>query len=173
MLKKKVWVSLSFCLLSLGVVASAQTGKAGLWEVKATTKFQKPGSGPGMFNQTESTTPANSDGPGQPACYTQEQIDNYGILLPPSLRDCKTSNTVRTANSLAADLTCTGWSSGKGSVETTWLDNGHATAVMHFVVKKQHGQETLSMTWTQEATAVFKSSDCGNVLPRKAPQPAK
>ena len=149
-----------------------ETRKAGLWEVNAVTRIQKPGSSVGMFSHTDGTTSSPGNSVGFPACYTQEIIDNYGILLPPSLRDCQFSHAVKMAMSFSADLTCTGRSNGKGSVSTTWIDEDHATSVIHFVASQKRGTETIALGWTQEATAVFKSQDCGGVKPRTVP-PAK
>jgi hypothetical protein len=172
MLKKEVCISLTCCFFALGLAAQAQTRKAGLWEVTANTRMQKPGSQVGMFSQTDSGAATMSNTTPLASCYTQEMIDNYGILFPPSLRDCQLSNTVKKPSSINADLTCSGRSNGKGSTETVWSDPDHATSVIHFVVKQKQGPNTISMGWTQEATAVFKSSDCGDVKPRTVP-PAK
>jgi len=172
MLKKEICISLSCCCFALGIAAQAQTRKAGLWEVTANTKMQKPGNQAGMFSQTDAGTSSMSNTSPLPTCYTQEMIDNYGILLPPSLRDCQLSNTVKKPSSITADLTCSGRMNGKGSVETVWSDPDHATSVIHFIDKRQQGANTISMGWTQEATAFFKSSDCGGVKPRTIP-PAK
>jgi hypothetical protein len=143
-----------------------------LWEVSAVTRIQKPGNSVGVFSHTDSEISSPGNSGGFPACYTQEIIDNYGILLPPSLRDCQFSHAVKTPMSFSADMTCTGRSNGKGSVSTTWTDGDHATSVIHFVASQKRGTDTISMGWTQEATAVFKCSDCGNVKPRTIP-PAK
>jgi hypothetical protein len=169
MLKKDVYISLTCCFFALGIGAQAQTRKAGLWDVTAITRMQKPGNQVGMFSQTDGGGASLSNINPVATCYTQDVIDNYGILLPPSLRDCQLSNTVKKPLSLTADLTCSGRTNGTGSVETLWTDADHAKSVIHFVVKQKQGPNTLSMAWTQEATAVFKSSDCAGVRPRTIP----
>ncbi len=170
MLKKEVCFSLTCCFFALGL-AQAQTRKAGLWEVTSNTKMQKPGNQVGMFGQTDGGSSTSNAVP-LATCYTREMIDNYGILLPPSLRDCQLTNPVKKQSSINADLSCSGRSNGKGSIETVWSDPDHATSVIHFVAKQKQGSNTISMGWTQEATAVFKSSSCGDVKPRTVP-PAK
>lgn len=172
MLKRQVCITLSCCFIALCVAAQGQTRKAGLWEVNAVTRIQKSGQGVGMFSQTDGNNASLGNSGGFPACYTQELIDNYGILLPPSLRDCQLSHVVKKPMSFSADLTCTGRSHGTGSVSTTWTDDDHATSVIHFVDSQKQGSNTISLGWTQEATAIFKSSDCGGVKPRTIP-PAK
>ena len=172
MFKKELYIILSCCFIALSVAAQGQTRKAGLWEVSAVTRIQKPGHGVGMFSQADGNHASPGNSGGLPACYTQEMIDNYGILLPPSLRDCQLSNAVKKPMSFSADLKCTGRSNGSGSVSTTWTDEDHATSVIHFVDNQKKGSDTISLAWTQEATAVFKSSDCGGVKPRTIP-PAK
>jgi hypothetical protein len=177
MRKALLWIAF-LCWLGAAIrfahseTKTAVARKAGLWEVKATTKIQQDTSQAVTSGQTESSAPSNGDAQGVQTCYTQEMIDTYGILFPPSLRDCQISNALRTANGITAEIACKGWSNGKGSLETTWSDDEHATSVIHFIVMRKRDQTTLSMGWTQEATAVFKSSDCGGVKPRTVP-PAK
>lgn len=169
MRKQDISIALSVCFIALGAAAHAQSKKAGLWEVKAITKIQKPGKQAGIFSQTNGSNASLKDATPLASCYTQKMIDTYGILLPPSLRDCQLSNTVRESNRISADLVCQGRTNGSGSVETNWSDEDHAASIMHFVAKEKQGPNTMAMSWTQEASAVFKSSDCGAVKPRALP----
>lgn len=167
---QRVWTSLSLCVLMVAATSSAQqTRKAGLWQVATTTKIQQQGETPGNFvtrpNGSESSGP---DG-GLAVCLTQEVIDAYGVILPPSLKDCDLSNVVQSANSFRADMTCKGGYNGVGSVESNWTDEDHVTGKVRFVSKTRETTSQRALTWTQEGTAVFKSSDCGSVKPRKVP----
>lgn len=176
MRKTHVWITLSFCLLTMATIAPAQNRKAGLWEITSKTTFQQPGN-VGMFSATQSGQAPSGDIPAVPVCLSKELIEKFGVVLPPSLRDCQLTNVVNKPDSLMADLTCTGRSNGKGTIETSWSDDGHATGKIHFSSKAKAGPDkTVTMTWTQDSTAVFKSEDCGSVSPRKMPastEPAK
>jgi Protein of unknown function (DUF3617) len=106
-------------------------------------------------------------------CLTQAQIDKYGVILPPSLRDCEISNVVQKPNSFSADMMCKGAYNGKGSIESIWTDDDHASGKVRFVAKSRDSAAPMSIAWTQESTAVFKSPDCGSVKPRPMPTQAK
>jgi hypothetical protein len=169
MRKQRVWIILTYCLLLGDVFTWAQTRKAGLWEVATTTRIQQAGQAPGNFagGGSDQTAPAG----GLPVCLTQEMIDTYGVVLPPSLKDCELSNTVSAADNFRADMTCKGAYNGRGSIETQWRDDDHVVGKVRFVAKTGQGTNARTMTWTQEATGVFKSADCGAVKPRKMPAP--
>ena len=179
-MRKQIWKSLGYWAL-MGVVAAwaqqPQTRKAGLWLVAATTEIQQKGETPGNFGSRAQTTQAPSADGGAPECLTQEMIDNYGVILPPSLKNCELYNILQTEDSFKADMTCKGGYNGFGSVESTWKDPDHVVGKIRFVSKSKETDDARAMTWTQDASAVFKSADCGNVKPRalpaKAPAPAK
>ena len=170
MRKQRVWIILAYCLFVATVFAWAQTRKAGLWQIATTTKILQPGEPPGSFvehgNSSESS--AAVDG-GLPVCLTQEMIDKYGVILPPSLKDCELSHVTQTGNSFMADMTCKGSYNGMGSVESTWTDEDHVVGKVRFVAKTSGETNARSITWTQKSTAVFKGPDCGAVKPRKMP----
>lgn len=106
---------------------------------------------------------------GLPICLTRELVDHYGVILPPSLKDCDLSNVQRTASSFKADMTCKGGYNGFGSVESTWTDPDHVIGKVRFVSKTRGTDDTRALTWIQESRAVFKNSDCGEVKPRRIP----
>lgn len=170
MRKRHVLISLG-CWALIGAVASAaqQSRKAGLWQIATNTRIQQPGETPGNFvlhgNNGGSAAPVG----GMPVCLTQQMVDTYGVILPPSLKDCDLSNVLQTANSFKADMTCKGGYNGFGSVEATWTDREHVTGKVRFVSKTKETTNARALVWTQEATAVFKSSNCGTVRPRKMP----
>ena len=169
---KRIWSTLGYYLL-IGVVAAwaQETKKAGLWLIASSTKIQQVGDTPGNFARGSSSTPAAPEG-GLPVCLTQELVDNYGVMLPPSLKDCQLSKVVRTAGSFKADMTCKGGYNGFGSVESTWTDPDHVVGKIRFVSRTRDSTNGREMTWTQESSAVFKGSDCGAVRPRKMPATA-
>lgn len=156
-------------------LAEAQSRKAGLWDITSKTSILQPGNRVGTtLNNGSQEPPQSSEAPGAlPACLTQAQIDKYGVILPPSMRDCDISNVVQKPNGVSADLVCKGTYNGKGSIESTWTDDDHATGKIRFVAKGRDSSQPMSITWTQEATAVFKSPDCGNVKPRPMPSQSK
>jgi hypothetical protein len=164
MQKYTLWMTLASCLLAASV-SSAQSPKPGLWMISTTTRIQQQGESPANFsagNQSQSS----SAPVGLPACLTQDLIDKYGVILPPSLRDCELSNVVQAADNFHADMICKGSYNGVGSVESTWTDEDHVAGKIRFVSRTGEAGKGRQMNWTQESTAVFKSSDCGNVKPR-------
>jgi hypothetical protein len=167
---KRVWSTLGYCAL-IGVVAAwAQpVRKSGLWMIASTTRIQQPGETPGNFVGRGNGGDAQASLGGSPACLTPELIHKYGVILPPSLKDCELSNVVDTAESFKADLTCKGGYNGFGSVETTWTDQDHVVGKIRFVSKTRETENAHALTWTQDSTAVFKSADCGEVKPRRIP----
>jgi hypothetical protein len=170
MRKTRSWIVLGCSLFAVATLAAAQNGKPGLWEVASATTFQKSSGGVGMFNGTQSGNATAASPQGLPVCLTQELIDKYGVILPPSLKDCELSNVVKKPNSMTSDMTCSGRTNGKGSIESTWSDENHVKGKIHFVGKVKAGpSNSLSMAWTEDSTAVFKSADCGSLKPRKIP----
>jgi hypothetical protein len=168
----RFWISLGYCLYAMAIVSSAQNRKAGLWEVSSNTKIQQQGDAPGNFSANSSGSQSTAGPNGFPQCYTRELIDNYGVVLPPSLRDCELTNIVKSDNRFNADMTCKGVYNGRGSIESTWTDEDHVVGKVRFVAKTKESTNALAMHWTQEVSAVFKNSDCGNIRPRKIPTAA-
>ena len=172
--KLRVFFILLLCLLAIVPFSGAQARKAGLWEMTSKTSILQPGNRVGTTINNGSQEPSQSSEPaaGLAVCLTQAQIDKYGVVLPPSLRDCDISNVVQKPDGVSADLVCKGTYNGKGSIESTWTDDDHATGKVRFVAKSRDSSTPMSLAWTQESTAVFKSPDCGNVKPRPMPTQA-
>ena len=172
MRKLRVFFILVLCLFAVVRFGGAQSRKAGLWEMTTKTTILQPGNrvgttiNNGSDGQAQSTEPAEMS-----VCLTQVQIDKYGVILPPSLRDCEISNVAQKPDGISAEMTCKGTYNGKGSIESTWTDDDHASGKIRFVAKTRDSSRPMSITWTQEATAVFKSPDCGSVKPRPMPAP--
>ena len=167
---KHVWSTLGYCAL-IGVVAAwAQPArKSGLWMIASSTRFQQPGETPGNFVARGNGGGGQASPAGAAACLTPELIHKYGVILPPSLKDCELSKVQQTAETFRADLTCKGVYNGFGSVESTWTDEDHVVGKIRFVSKTRETENARAITWTQDSTAVFKSADCGEVKPRKIP----
>ncbi len=166
MQKYTLWMTLAFCLLAASVSSAQQSPQAGLWLISTTTRIQQAGDSPANFSGGHPAQ-SSSEPVGLPACISQELIDKYGVILPPSLRDCELSNVVQAADNFHADMTCKGSYNGVGSIESTWTDENHVTGKVRFVSRTGEAGKGRQMTWSQESTAVFKSPDCGNVKPRK------
>jgi hypothetical protein len=168
MQKHTLWIALTLCVLAPGVSSAQESRKAGLWIISTTTRIQQPGESPANFSAGH---PAGSspEPAGLPTCLSQEVVDKFGVILPPSLRDCELSNVVQGADSFRADMICKGSYNGVGSIETTWTDANHVAGKVRFVSRAGEAGNGRQMTWVQESTAVFKSSDCGDVKPRKIP----
>lgn len=152
------------CGLVLAVEAGAQETKAGLWEIASAISFQRSGQ-VGMFGEV-ANGPSLDNAPRAQVCFTRELIDRYGVILPPSLKDCQLSHVARTSNRMTADMICTGRTRGTGSMEATWSDASHVRGKVHFAETFKEGPRALTMGWTQEVAAEFKSADCGSVKPR-------
>ena len=98
-------------------------------------------------------------------CLTQALIDKFGAPLPKVGGSCQITRLDKKANSVSADMVCTGATTGKATMESTWTAN-QATGSVHFV-----GTAPRPMEWTSKSTSVFKSADCGGVQP--FPMPAQ
>jgi hypothetical protein len=167
MQKPTQWIA-ALCVLAAGVSSAQQSPRAGLWLISTTTRIQQQGESPADF----SASPQGQSSPqpaALPVCLSQEIVDKFGVILPPSLRDCELSNVVQAADNFHADMTCKGSYNGVGSVESSWADGDHVNGKIRFVSRSGESGKGRQMTWAQESTAVFKSSDCGDVKPRKIP----
>jgi hypothetical protein len=165
-----------FCLCAVVHFGEAQSRKAGLWEMTSKTTILQPGNRGGATTNNGSDAqaqPQPTEPAGLPVCLTQDQIDKYGVIMPPSLRDCELSNVVQKPDSFTADMICKGTYNGKGTIQSTWTDDDHASGKVTFVAKSRDSSKPMSIAWTQESTAVFKNPDCGNVKPRPMPTQAK
>jgi hypothetical protein len=156
----------------MAVSVWAQERKAGLWELTTSQTWQQSPLPPGMGG----AAPGAAGSPFAPSthttrvCFTREQIDKYGAIVPQS-RGCQVTNIVKKANSMTADMVCTGSMSGKGTIESSWTDSEHAKGKVHFVGSMHIGPNTMPVEWTTESSSVFKGADCGDVKP--APLPDK
>jgi Protein of unknown function (DUF3617) len=159
-----------FCGLAAVVIFAVAQGtrKPGLWEMTTEMTWQQSPMPPNM-----SAPPAPPFGSGKhvfQVCLTQAMIDRYGAPVPQSHGGCQISNAVKETNSMTADWVCTGMMSGKGTVESHWSDDEHATGKIHFVGTMQMGPNPVPVEWTTESTSVYKGADCGSVQPMPMPE---
>lgn len=148
MAKPRVRIALLFCVCGLATVALAQDRKPGLWTIT-----------------TAITTAAGAMPPhSTDVCLTRELIDGFGAPLPKLSGDCRVTRLDKKANSVSADMVCTGATVGKATMQSTWTAD-HATGSIHFV-----GTVPRPTEWTSNSTSVFKSADCGSVQPFPVPQ---
>src|SRR5580658_3816732 len=155
------------CLFLAWSVARAQGRKPGLWEMTSNMTWQQSPLPAGMSASNSAFAP----GPRiSQVCLTQAQIDKYGAILPQGRNNCQVVNVVKKANGMTADMVCTGRINGKGSLESTWTDDAHATGKFHFVGTMQMGQDTKPIEWTTESSSAFKGPDCGDVKPAQMPE---
>jgi hypothetical protein len=169
-MRKRVLTTLGYWGL-MGIVAAwaQQPHKAGLWLVATATRMDQQGSpagNPAARGKDDNAPPAEG---GVPVCLTKEMIDSYGVILPPSLKGCEMYNVQQTADSYKADMSCKGGFNGFGSVESKWTDEDHVVGKIRFVSKTKETSDARMLTWTEDASAVFKSSDCGTVKPHPMP----
>ena len=167
MRKTRVWITFGCCLCALAIAAWAQSGRAGLWEVTTTMTWQQSPMPPGM------AAPPGSPFSGAPhttqVCITQAQIDRFGGPPPQTRGDCQVSNMQRSANSMSANISCTGQMSASGTLTTSWSDGGHSNTKLHMTGTMQMGPNSRPVEWTTESTSTFKSADCGSVRPVGGP----
>jgi hypothetical protein len=176
---RRALFTLACCSILFTIVASAQTRKAGLWEVTSTMSFQQSPM-PTPPPQANGRQMPQGFGGGSPfgggshtiqICVTQAQIDKYNAIFTansPQQRDCQFSNIQKTANGMTADMVCSGRTNGSGTIQASFIDSDHATSKIHFTGTVQLGpnpSNTKPIEWTNDSTSVFKGPDCGNVKP--------
>jgi hypothetical protein len=92
-------------------------------------------------------------------------IDKYGGPIPQT-HECKMLNVNKTAKGMTADWVCSGRMSGKGTIESSWVDENRITGRIHFAGTLQMGQTgSRPVEWTNAMTSVYKGADCGGVKP--------
>ncbi len=153
MARTRVCVALGCCLLALPTFASAQSRKPGLWTMTTTVD-----NAPSTAGTTGHPTTYSGS-----VCLTQALIDKYGAPLPHISDDCRITRLDKKANSVSAEMVCSGAITGKATMQSSWTAD-RATGSVHFV-----GTAPKAMEWTSSSTSVFKSADCGSVQPLPMP----
>jgi len=164
----RLWITLTVCLFATVISGWAQNKKPGLWQTTTVQTWQQSPFPPGMATGPNSPMGAPHT---SLVCLTQAQLDKYGTFAPESKSGgCTVSNIVKRSNGMSADWICTGAMSGKGSVESTWYDDGHSKAKVHFVGTLQAGESPRPVEFTSESTSIYKGPDCGSVKPFVMPE---
>jgi hypothetical protein len=97
-------------------------------------------------------------------CLTQALLDKFGAPLPKLNGNCRITHLDKKADSVSAEMVCTGATVGKATMQSTWTSD-HATGSIHFVgTGPQHTE------WSRNSTSAFKSADCGSVKPFPMPE---
>ena len=170
MRKTRAALLIGCCAMGPVLCASGQSRKAGLWEVTSTMTWQQSPIPPEVMAKMPANSPFGGGGAQtMQICVTQEQIDKFGSVPPQSRAGCTVTNVVKGANSMSADMVCTGRMGGKGEIRSSWTDEDHAVGKVHFLGAMPMGSSTRPMEWTIDSTSVFKSADCGSVKPFQAP----
>jgi hypothetical protein len=167
MSKTRIRAALGCCLLAAAILTWAQAlSKPGPWEVTNTMTWVKtpmPGSmalPKGVPNPLAPTTVTTE------MCLTQEMVDEHGAPIPQSpIGECQRSNVVIKPTGMTADLTCTGASAGKGTLESSWTTPDRSVGKLHFIGIMQIGSKSLPVEYTVETTSTYKGPDCGSAVP--------
>lgn len=170
MRKTRLWITIGCCFFAVALFAWAQsTRKPGLWEMTSSMTWQQSPLPPGVTLPAGMKSPFSGSTNTMQVCVTQAMIDKYGTAMPKSQNDCKIENVVLNANSMSADMVCSGRMNGKGSMESSWSDNDHTKGKMHFLGAMQGGPNSMPVEWTVEFTSVYQGPDCGSVKPLPMP----
>jgi hypothetical protein len=84
------------------------------------------------------STPSTTGTTGDPStysvdvCLTQALIDKYGAPLPHISGDCHITRLDKKANSMSAEMVCSGATIGKATMQSSWTAD-RATGSVHFV----------------------------------------
>jgi hypothetical protein len=141
------------CLFALATFARAQSRHPGLWTMTITVTGAPSTAGTSGHPSTYSAD----------VCLTQALIDKYRAPLPHISGDCHITRLDKKANSVSADMECTGATVGKATMQSSWTAE-HATGSVHFI-----GTSPKPTEWTSNSTSVSKSADCGSVQPFPTP----
>lgn len=136
---------------------------------------------PGLYEMTMVTTtvlPSANTYPPRTMqyCLSQEMIDKYGAMVPETpTRACQLANVVKKPGGMTAELVCSGFIMGKGTLEVNWSDSEHAKGNLHFSGTIRPGDNQVKVEWSAVTSSVYKGPDCGAVKtpsPPPAPPPA-
>ncbi len=157
------------CCLGFGSLAFSGTTarQAGLWEMTTTTTWQKS---PDVSDSQSEKDKLRESSHTTQICLTQEMINDYGALLPQSHGNCSVENRVIAGDKITADYVCNGLMTGKGAIESVWVDTEHAKGKVHFVGTYLVGSENRPVEWTTESTSTFRGSSCGLIKPKTLPK---
>jgi len=150
-------------ILALALLAPAQhqKPKPGLYEVTNKMTWQQSPFPDNMQSPRGSDAPHTAQ-----TCITQAQIDKYNGPKPEAHGgNCQISNIQKHETGLTADMSCGPPMTGKGTIETTWINSGHSQSKIHFTGSMHVGQNLKNIEWTVNSDSIYKGSDCGSVAP--------
>lgn len=149
--------------MALVLISGAQhpAPKPGLYEVKNKVTWQQSPFPEGM------EAPKGSGGSHTAqTCITQTQIDQYNGPKPEAHGGtCQISNIQKRENGMTAEISCGPPTTGKGTVETRWIDARHSKSKVHFTGSMHVGQNLKTIEWTLDSESTYKGPDCGSVKP--------
>lgn len=160
--RKHLIASVGILVVALAALAQHPRPKPGLYEVTNKMTWQQSPFPEGM------QAPSRERGAPHTAqtCITQAQIDRYNGPKPEaSGGSCTITNIRKSANGMTADMSCGPPMSGKGTVETRWIDSGHSRSKIHFTGSMHVGQNLKTVEWTVDSDSIYKGPDCGSVAP--------
>jgi hypothetical protein len=133
---------------------------------------------PGLYELTMVTTTVSPSANTYPprtmqVCLTQDMIDKYGAIVPENLtRACQFANIVKKAGGMTADLVCSGFIMGKGTIVVNWSDSEHSKGNLHFSGTIRPGDNEVKIEWNAATNSAYKGPDCGALAtPPPAPPP--
>lgn len=156
---RSVFMSIPW-VIGTALLAWAQSPKAGLYEVTSKMTWQQSPFPAGM------QAPPGSGGPhSAQVCVTQAQIEKYNGPKPEAHGGCQVGNIQKHESGMTAEITCGAPMTGKGTVQTRWIDSGHSKSKVHFTGSMQMGPDSKTIEWTVESESTYKGSNCGTVKP--------
>ena len=104
-------------------------------------------------------------------CITQAQIDKYNGPKPEAHGgSCQISDIQKRVSGMTAEISCGPPMTGKGTVETRWINSGHSKSKIHFTGSMHVGQNLKTIEWTVDSDSIYKGADCGSVKPAEGEQ---
>jgi hypothetical protein len=147
--------------LALAALAQHPKPKPGLYEVTNKMTWQHSPFPDGM------KAPSGTGGPHTAqTCITQAQIDKYNGPKPEAHGgSCQITNIQKSESGMTADMNCGPPISGKGTIETRWIDSAHSKSKIHFTGSMHVGKELKNVEWTIDTDSIYKGPDCKTVTP--------
>jgi hypothetical protein len=95
-------------------------------------------------------------------------IDKFGAPIAAPQQSCTISNVVLKADSMTADMTCTGRMNAHATIESSWSGDT-AQGKVHITGNMQMGANSTPIELTIESTSTYRGADCGSVKPMAMP----
>jgi hypothetical protein len=150
-------------MLALALMAWAQhpAPKPGLYEVTNKMTWQQSPFPDDMKSPKGSGAPHTAE-----TCITRAQIEKYNGPKPVAQGgSCQITNIQKRKNGMTAEISCGPPITGRGTVETRWIDSGHSKGKVHFTGSMHVGPNLKTIEWTIDSESTYKGPNCGNVKP--------